>query len=225
MDRRNVTDHEGTVHEGLLNAHTGFLIELACGAGRYKVVHPYEQLDPARLTDAPLSCASCTEVTTAGPSACWHLYVVTRQHAEAILALADRHGYAPGLDEEALRLALLETRAPADRPTRELYPLITEHLTDMLTERALTTHEGTPRVLVEYQRHTGGTVQAPIGIGDRLMYDGTASGLWSIVEVTAVEDTPSGTVVTVCESGRFARRWPADEISSLFFLLDRSPRT
>lgn len=45
MDHKNLIGHDGAVHEGLLNSHTGFLIDVACDAGRYSVVHHYEHLD------------------------------------------------------------------------------------------------------------------------------------------------------------------------------------
>lgn len=222
MDHHNVIDHQGAVHEGLFNAHTGFLIDLACGAGRYEIVHPYRQLDPARITEAPLSCPSCKEINAGGPAAPPHLNDLTREHAKAVLALADRRGYPPALDHEGLRLAF-EALDLTNPPAEKLYPLIREHLTTMLTERALTVPEGTPKVLVEYRRYTGGIVQAPIGVGDRLMRNGIVSGHWPIVEVTAIKNTPNGVVVTVRDKDQRPFDWTASKVTRRFFKLDRGP--
>ena len=223
MDHRNVTDHQGAVHEGLFNASTGFLIGLACGAGRYEIVHHFERLDPARISEAPLSCPTCKKIDAAEPDAPPHLSSLTREHAEAVLALTDRRGFPPALDNEGLRLAFAALNS-ADPPVEELYPLVREHLTTMLTERALTVPEGTPEILVEYTRYTGGTVQAPIGVGDRLMYNGIASGHWPVVEVTAIDTTPDGIFVSVSEKNQRPYRWSAEDISRRFFKLDRGPR-
>jgi len=222
MDHHNVIDHQGAVHEALLNSYTGFLIDLACGAGRYLIVHRYEQLDPQRNTTDPLSCPSCKAINAAGHAGPRHLGHLTREHAEAVLAHADSRGYPPALDNEGLRLTFKSLNL-ASPPTQALYPLIREHLATMLTERALAVPEGTPQVLVEYQRYTGGTVQAPIGVGDRLMRNGIASGHWPTVTVAAIEDTPNGVIVTVKEKNRPPFNWPAAEVPRCFFKLDRAP--
>jgi hypothetical protein len=218
---QNVIDHQGAVHEGLFNAHTGFLINLACGAGRFTVVHPYERLDPARLTGAPPTCPTCAAITSGAPGAPPHLADVTRAHAAAVIARADRRGHPPILDNEALRLAFTDID-PTEAPAENLYPLIREHLADVLTDRALTVPDGTPNVLVSYTRFTGGTVRAPVGVGDRLMYDGIASGHWPISDVTAVEDAPGEVVVTLREDNDRQRRWTADEVTRHFLKIDRA---
>jgi hypothetical protein len=223
MDHHNVIDHQGDVHEGVFNGHTGFLIELACGAGRYEIVYPYAQLDPARITKAPVSCLSCKEITAAGPGSPLHAENVAREHAEAVLALADHSGRSPALDNEGLRLAF-ETLSLTNPPTGKLYPLIREHLATKLTERALAVPEGIPEVLAVYHRYTGGAVHAPIGVGDRLMRNGIASGHWPIVEVTAIEDTPSGIVVSVSGENERPVNGPAVEVTRWFLKLDRGPR-
>ncbi|MFB6886726.1 hypothetical protein ACFCY8_38590 [Streptomyces noursei] len=78
-------------------------------------------------------------------------------------------------------------------------------------------------MLVEYQLYTGGTALAPVGVGDRLMRSGIASGHWPIVEVTAVESTPDGAVVTVREKNWPPYRCPGREAARWFFKLDRNP--
>lgn len=230
MDHRNVTGHDGTIHEGLLNSHTGDFIDTACDAGRYAVVHPYEKLDPARLTENPLSCAGCQSSTKVD---------VARVCADAVLAEADGRGYPPSLDNEGLRLAFhrLAPNGGDLRPvferlargvydpensyrTQPLYAVITEQLTDLMTERALEAPaDGTPRVLVEYTRYTGGKVQAPVGVGDRLMRDGVASGIWYTATVTAVESAG----VTVRDEDGQLRRWDRSDFHRWFFKLDRAP--
>ncbi|MFF8786764.1 hypothetical protein [Streptomyces sp. NPDC015125] len=221
MEHKNLIGHDGVVHEGLLNGHTGFLVDVTCDAGRFAVVHPYEKLDPARVTETPLSCPACAAANApaAGPLHRGHL---AHQYAEDVLALADSRGYPPAGDDEGLRLAFvaLGEKVP---PSRRLYPLIREHLTDMLTERALAVPEGVPQVLVPYTRYTGGTVQAPAGPGDRLMSDGVASGHFPIVRVEAVEESPTGIIVTVREKGWHPFTWPAHELGRCFFKLDRAP--
>ncbi|MCX4791991.1 hypothetical protein OG369_39780 [Streptomyces sp. NBC_01221] len=223
MKQSNVTGHRGDIHDGLFNSHTGFLIDLACDAGRYEVVHPYERLDPARITEAPLSCPSCKAANSTDPTAPPHRGRLALEHAKAVLACADQRGYPPPLDDEGLRLAFLALGLE-DPPAERLYPLIREHLTDMLTDRALTVPEGIPSVLVHYTRYTGGTLQAPIGVGDRLMHDGIASGNWHVVKVDAVEDTADGVVVTVSEKDwPHPRKWTGPDITRWFLKLDRAP--
>lgn len=236
MDRRNVTGHEGTVHEGLFNSYTGDFIDVACDAGRRAVVHPYEKLNPARLTEDALSCTGC-RAAVAGTSL--HPAEVARECAAAVLAEADGRGYPPSLDDEGLRLAFVRL-APSSgnsRPlferlargvydpersyrTEPLYALIQEHLADMMTERALEVPEdGIPSVRVEYTRWTGGKVQAPVGVGDRLMRNGVASGIWYTVIVTAVEQAG----VTVRDEDGQSRRWDLHDFHLWFFKLDRAP--
>lgn len=230
MDRRNVTGHDGTVHEGLLNSHTGDFIDVACDAGRRSVVHPYEKLESARLTGNPLSCAGCQSSTKAD---------VARECADAVLAEANGRGYPPAMDDEGLRLALhrLVPVAGEMRPlferlargvydpensyrTEPLYAVIREHLADSMTDRALEAPaDGTPRVLVEYTRYTGGKVQAPVGVGDRLMRNGVASGIWYTATVTAVESAG----VTVRDEDGQLRRWDRSDFHRWFFKLDRAP--
>lgn len=229
MDRRNVIDHEGSIHRGLFNSHTGSLIDTACDAGRRAVVHPYRKLDPAHITGEPLTCAGCRSSVKEA---------VARECAEAVLAEADGRGYPPAMDNEGLRLAFgrLASSSGERRPlferlargvydpqrsyrTEPLYALIQEHLADLMTERALEVPEGTPRVTVEYTRWTGGTVQAPVGVGDRLMRNGVASGIWYTVTVTAVEQAG----VTVEDEDGRARRWDRDDFHAWFFKLDRAP--
>lgn len=159
--------------------------------------------------------------------------------ATAVLAEADGRGYPPSLDNEGLRLAFvrLVPDSGKQRPvferlargvydpensyrTEPLYALVREHLADKLTERALEAPaDGTPRVFVEYTRYTGGTVQAPVGVGDRLMRNGVASGIWYTVTVTAVE--PAG--VTVQGEDGWTRRWDRSDFHLWFFKLDRAP--
>ncbi|MEU1151923.1 hypothetical protein ABZ369_02680 [Streptomyces sp. NPDC005918] len=221
MEPKNLIGHDGVVHEGLLNSHTGFLIDVACNAGRYSVVHHYEHLDPARVTDAPLSCPACV---AASPPAAGSLHRgrLAHRYAEDVLARADSRGYPPGLDDEALRLAFVAL-AVEEPPSRRLYALIREHLADMLTDRALAVPEGIPQVLVPYTRYTGGEVQAPVGPGDRLMRDGVASGHFPIVRVEAVEESPTGVTVTVREKDWHPFTWSAQELGRCFFKLDRAP--
>lgn len=235
MDRRNVTGHEGAVHEGLFNSYTGDFIDVACDAGRRAVVHPYEKLNPARLTEDALSCTGC-RAAAAGTSP--HPADVARECAAAVLAEADGRGYPPALDNEGLRLAFTrlvpssgDRRSLFERlargvydpersyQTEPLYALIQEHLADLMTERALEVPEGTPRVTVEYTRWTGGKVQAPVGVGDRLMRNGVASGIWYTVTVTAVEQAG----VTVEDEDGRARRWDRQDFHAWFFKLDRAP--
>ncbi|MER6196104.1 hypothetical protein ABT234_01815 [Streptomyces sp. NPDC001586] len=221
MDHKNLIGHDGAVHEGLLNSHTGFLIDVACDAGRYSVVHHYEHLDPARVTDAPLSCPAC--VAASPPVAgSLHRGRLAHRYAEDVLARADSRGYPPGLDDEALRLAFVAL-AVEEPPSRRLYALIREHLADMLTDRALAVPEGISQVLVPYRRYTGGEVQAPVGPGDRLMRDGVASGHFPIVRVEAVEESPTGVTVTVREKDWRPFTWSAQELGRCFFKLDRAP--
>lgn len=223
MERRSVVGHQGAVHEGLFNTYTDFLIDLACGVGRYEAVHPYEQLDPARLTGKSLSCPACTAMAAGRPDGPRHLDDVTREYAEAVRALADRRGYPPAMDNDGIRRAFVALD-PVQPPAERLYPLIQEHLAEMMTERARTVPEGTPTVLVEYQRYTGGTIQVPVGAGDRLSYDGVASGLWHRVTVLAVEETPGGIAVTVQEDDwPHSRRYGADQFSRWYFKVDRGP--
>ena len=223
MQRNRVIGHQGEVHDGLFNAYTGFLIDLACEAGRYAVVRHYEHLDPARITEAPLSCPSCMAANSPDPTAPPHRGRATLEQAKAVLSRADQRGYPPPLDDEGLRLAF-EALGWDHPPARTLYPLIREHLTDMLTDRALTVPDGVPSVLVEYTRYTGGTLKAPIGVGDRLMHDGIASGNWSRVRVDAIEDTPDGVVVTVTEKDwPHPRKWTGPDVTRWFLKLDRAP--
>lgn len=221
MEHKNVVGHDGRVHEGLFNAHTGFLIRLNCGQSRYEVVEPYEQLDPARIVEAPLSCGWCQQVTAAGPMAHLSIENVTRGHAVAVLSQADCAGRVPALDNEGLRLALAAVD-PVRAPSRELYDLIREHLVEALTERALTKPEGVPEVLVAYRRYTGGTVQAPIGCGNMLMRNGVASGFWTIVEVAAIEQQPGGVLVGLREPDGRVYQWAARDVGRRFFKLDRT---
>lgn len=135
MDHTNLIGHNGTVHEGLLNSHTGFLVDVACDAGRYAVVHHYEKLDPARVTDASLSCPECVAANSPA-TAHLHRGRMAHRYAEDVLALADSRACPPARDDEGLRLAFvaLGTESP---PPRALYALIREHVTDILTDRAL----------------------------------------------------------------------------------------
>ncbi|RLU82549.1 hypothetical protein CTZ27_29945 [Streptomyces griseocarneus] len=222
LDTHRVTDHQGAVHTALFNAYTGFLIDLACGAGRYRAVHHYEKFDPARLADAPLSCLTCAAVDAGGPDAPRSVADTTRELAARVLAHADSRGYAHGMDNEALRLSFVALGL--DTP-KKLYPLIREHLTAAMTQRALTVPDGTPRVLVKYTRFTGGTLMVPVGVGDRLMHDGVASGIWYTVKVTAIEKRPSGVVVTVLEKDwPHPSEWGDADFTRWFSKLDRGPR-
>lgn len=240
MDRRNVTDHPGTVHpgtvhEGLLNSYDGSLIGFTCGARHHDILRLNSMPDPAHLTEAPATCTGCRAAVTGETP---HPADVARECADAVLADADRRGYPPSLDDEGLRLAFVrltpdsgELRPVFERLARgvydpensyraePLYPLIKEHLADWLTERALKVPEGTPKVLVEYTRHTGGTVQVPVGVGDRLMRCGVASGIWYTATVTAIET--SG--VTVQDKDGWTRRWDRHDFHHWFFKLDRAP--
>jgi hypothetical protein len=227
MDRHYATGHDGAVHEALFNSYTGFLIGLACGASRYQVVHHGQYFDPDRLTLDPPTCPGCVRAISTAPET--HMDAITRAYAEAVLTRADARGYPPELDNEGLRLAFaaLDITIPGreDDVYYRVYPLIRQHLDAALTARALAVQDGTPLVLAEYTRYTGGKVMAPVGVGDRLMHDGIASGNWERVTVTAVEDTPEGTVVTVLEDDwPHPRRWAAKDLTRWFFKVDRRPR-
>lgn len=237
MDRRNVTGHDGTVHQGLFNAYTGFLIDVTCDAGRFAVVRPYEQFDRSRFTDATPTCPGCLAVVTGSTP---HPADTAREIADAVLAEADGRGYPPALDGEGLERAF-QRLAPAGgelRPvferlargvydpqdcyrTQPLYALVREHLADRLTERALTPPpDGTPRVLVEYTRYTGGKVMAPVGPGDRLMRNGIASGHWDRSVVLGVEPG----FVTVLEDGwQHPYKYERAGMRRWFYKLDRVP--
>ncbi|MER7487968.1 hypothetical protein ABTY20_19080 [Streptomyces sp. NPDC126497] len=237
MDRRNVIGLDGTVHQGLLNSHTGDFIGPACDAGRHAVVRPYEKLDPARLTEDVLTCIGCTAAVT-GETA--HPADVARTVADAVLADADRRGHLPPLDNEALRLAFVRIAGDAGelRPVFErlargvydpennyraepLYPLIKEHLADDLTARALTVPEGTPDIRVRYTRWTGGNVQVPVGVGDRLVWDGIASGHWDRFTVLVVE---RGGIIAQSDDG-WTNRFSRDEVRRFFaYKADRAPQ-
>lgn len=223
MRHQNVIDRQGSVHEGLFNAYRGSLIDLACGAGRFAIVQPYEQLDPRQLTDAPPTCTACSAIASKAPGAPPHLAEVTRAHAASIVARADRRGEPPMLDNEGLRIAF-DDLAPANVPARDLYPLIREHLADILTDRALAVPDGVPEVQIPYTRYTGGTVPAPIGVGDRVMYDGIASGHWTRSRVTAITDTQDGIVVTLQDEGSnwHPRTWPAEDFVRHHVKIDRA---
>ncbi len=223
MDHKNVIDHGGEVHDGLFNGYIGFLIRLNCGASRYQVVEPYRRLDAARITIAPVSCWRCQQVAATAPAAEESVENLTRGYAGAVLAQADCAGRVPELDNEGLRLALAALDAVGP-PSQVLYGLIREHLVDVLTERALAKPDGVPEVLVEYRRYTGGTVQAPIGVGDRLMRNGVASGIWTIVEVAAIEESPSGVIVSLREEGGPVHSWAARDVARRFLMLDRPRR-
>jgi hypothetical protein len=218
MDHKNVIDHGGIIHDGLFNAYDGFLISLNCGASRYEAVRPYEQLDPARVTDAPVSCERCQLV--ASSAARLSLENVTRGQAAAILALADCAARVPALDNEGLRLALAAAGL-VTMPSVSRYGLIREHLVEALTGRALAKPVGVPEVLVNYRRYTGGTVDAPIGFGDRLMYNGIASGIWTIVEVVGFEETCAGVIVSLRDSDGRVQKWPGNLVTYKFSKLDR----
>jgi hypothetical protein len=227
MKRQRVFDHHGAVHEGLFNSYTGFLIDLTCEQNRYAIVHPYHQMDPARLTVAPLSCPVCQEITAGGPGAPPHPAELTLTHAQAVLAHADRQRRVPALDNEGLRLAfegMARRGGMGDPPATTLYPLVQEHLADLLTERALSVPVGTPEAWVRYTRFTGGAVTAPVCVGDRLLYDGTASGLWMVAEVDAIEeDAKDGVVVTLLyKDWPPPRRWESGKLSRWFSKLDRT---
>lgn len=238
MDHRNVTGHDGTVHEGLLNAYTGFLIDVACDAGRYAVVRHYEKLDPARLTDAAITCPGCKAVA-AGEAP--HPADIARTIADSVLAEADGRGFPPSLDDEGLRLAFARIAPSADgelRPVFDrlargtydpgnnfraepLYPLIRQHLDDDLTARAQVVPEGTPGVLIRYTRFTGGSLQVPISVGDRLVKDGLASGHWDRFTVLVVE---SGAIIAQSDDG-WTNRFNQDEVRRFFaYKLDRAPQ-
>ncbi|EDY53113.1 hypothetical protein [Streptomyces clavuligerus] len=221
MDYKHVTGHDGIVHEGLLNSHTGFLIDVACEAGRYAVVHHYRMLDPARVTKAPLSCPECLAANSPA-TAQLHRGRLARQYAEGVLALADTRGCPPGQDDEGLRLAFVSL-ALDNPPPRSLYALIKEHVTDMLTDRALAAPKGVPQVLVPYRRYTGGTVQAPVGPGDRLMHYGAAGGYFQYVWVDGLKESADGIDVTVREKGQSPVTYSAQALARRYEKLDRAP--
>lgn len=235
MDRRNVTGHDGTVHQGLFNSFTEEFIDLACDAGRYAVVRHYAKLDPARLTGDATTCTGCTAaVTGAAP----HPADVARKVADAVLADTDRRGYRPPLDDEALRLASArlapdsgELRPVFERLARgvydpennyraePLYPLIKEHLTDDLTARARVVPGGTSEILIRYTRWTGGDVMVPVGVGDRLVKNGLASGHWDHFTVLAVGDFG---IIAQSDDG-WTNHFTVDEVRRFFaFKTDRA---
>ncbi|MGY5634184.1 hypothetical protein ACW7N6_38230 [Streptomyces sp. UC1A3] len=237
MDRRNVTGLNGTAHQGLFNSYSDNLIGLACGAGLHAVVRPYGKLKLASLTEDAPTCAGCT-AAVAGEAT--HLADLARQCADVVLADADRRGFLPPLDNEALRLAFRRI-TPDDealRPVFErlargvydpennyrsepLYPLIKEHLTDDLTERAKVVPEGTPEVFIRYTRHTGGTVLVPVGVGDRLVKDGIASGHWDRFTVLVVE---SSGIIAQSDDG-WTNRFDKSDVRRFFaFKTDRAPQ-
>ncbi|WP_030248289.1 hypothetical protein [Streptomyces sp. NRRL S-455] len=237
MDRRNVTGHDGTVHQALLNSHTGDFIDLACDAGRYAVVHHGEAFDQARLTDAALTCPGCTAAAT---GAVPHPADEAREYAAAVLAEADRRGYPPALDDEGMRLAFerlaLDSGAAhpvyarlargeydpenSYRKVRE-YGLARGYLDDMLTERALDVAEPIPGATAEYRRFTGGTVTAPLSVGDRVMRTAYASGLWWFGNIAGTD----GRYVLVYRDGsEIPSRYTACEMHRLFAKLDRAPQ-
>lgn len=221
MEHKNITGHDGAVHEGLLNSHTGFLIDVACEAGRYSVVHHYEKLDPARVTDAPLSCPSCFAANSPA-TAQLHRGRLALRYAEDVLALADSRKRPPAQDDEGLQLAFVSLAAE-NPPPRSLYELIREHVSDMLTDRAVAVPEGVPRVLVPYKRYTGGTVQAPVAPGDRLMHYSAAGGYFQYVWVNGLEDSPDGIVVTVHEKDRRPVTYSAYGLGRRYSKLDWAP--
>ena len=237
MDRRNVTGHDGTVHQGLFNSHTLDFIDLACDAGRYAVVHHYAKLDPARLTEDALTCAGCTAAVTGATP---HPADVARKCADAVLTDADHRGCPPALGNEGLERAFARLAPAADelRPLFErlargvydpennyrsepLYPLIREHLADDLTERARVVPEGTPEVLVRYMRYTGGDVLVPVDVGDRLVKDGLASGHWDRFTVLVVDR--SG-IIARSDDG-WTDRFSESDVRRFFaFKTDRAPQ-
>ncbi|WP_331732029.1 hypothetical protein OG613_47320 (plasmid) [Streptomyces sp. NBC_00015] len=239
MDRRNVTGLNGLVHEGLFNSHTGFLIDVACHADRYAVVEPYTQFDPVLLTEDPATCTGCRVLLGGIQGGPRHPADIARECADAVLADADNRGYPPALDDEGMRLAFVRLAPDAGglRPlfkrlargvydplnsyrTEPLYALTQEHLVDTLTERAMVVPAGTPEVLIRYVRFTGGELQVPVGVGDRLTYDGLASGHWDTGTVTAVEN--SGILVDV-HNGLPPRHYERHEVSRSFaFKRDRA---
>ncbi|MFI1648129.1 hypothetical protein ACH4XT_14490 [Streptomyces avidinii] len=220
MEHKNLIGHDGAVHEGLLNSHTGFLIDVACDAGRYSVVHHYEHLDPARVTDAPLSCPACVAANSPA-TAHLHRGSMAHRYAEDVLALADTRERPPAQDDEGLRLAFVAL-AVENPPPRSLYALIREHVVDTMTDRALAVPEGVPEVFVPYKRYTGGTVQAPVGPGDRLMHYSAAGGYFQYVWVDGLEESPDGIVVTVHERDRRPVTYSARELSRRYSKLDRA---
>jgi hypothetical protein len=221
MDHKNLIGHDGAVHEGLLNSHTDFLVDVACDGGRYSVVHHYEKLDPARITDAPLSCPACVAANSPD-TAQLHRGRLAHRYAEDVLALADSRKCPPARDDEGLRLAFVSL-AVENPPPRNLYALIREHVTDMLTDRALAVPEGIPQVLVPYKRYTGGTVQAPVRPGDRLMHYSAAGGYFQYVWVDTLEESPDGIVVTVHEKDRRPFTYSAHEVARRYSKLDWAP--
>ncbi|MFE2268548.1 hypothetical protein ACFXB4_04860 [Streptomyces lavendulae] len=220
MEHKNLIGHDGAVHEGLLNSHTGFLIDVACDAGRYSVVHHYEHLDPARVTDAPLSCPACIAANSPA-TAHLHRGSMAHRYAEDVLGLADVRERPPAQDDEGLRLAFVAL-AVENPPPRSLYALIREHVVDAMTDRALAVPEGVPEVFVPYKRYTGGTVQAPVGLGDRLMHYSAAGGYFEYVWVDGLEESPDGIVVTVHERDRRPVTYSARELSRRYSKLDRA---
>ncbi|MFJ5850471.1 hypothetical protein [Streptomyces sp. NPDC092903] len=220
MEHENLIGHDGAVHEGLLNSHTAFLIDVACDAGRYSVVHHYEHLEPARVTDAPLSCPACIAANSPA-TAHLHRGSMAHRYAKDVLGLADVRERPPAQDDEGLRLAFVAL-AVENPPPRSLYALIREHVVDAMTDRALAVPEGVPEVLVPYKRYTGGTVQAPVGLGDRLMHYSAAGGYIEYVWVDGLEESPAGIVVTVHERDRRPVTYPARELSRRYSKLDRA---
>jgi hypothetical protein len=236
MDRSNVAGHDGTVHQALLNSRTAKFIDVACDAGRYAVVRPYEKLDQARLTNDALTCPGCTAAVAGDVD---HPADVARRCADAVLADADRRGYPASPDDEALRQAFVRLAPTGEelRPvferlargvydpendfrTEPLYALIREHLADALTARALDVADPIPGATARYTAFTGGDVVAPLAVGDRVMRTAYASGLWWFGTITG---TDGGTVL-VCESGHATPfRYQVSEMNGLFAKLDRAP--
>jgi hypothetical protein len=239
MDRRNVTALNRLVHEGLCNSYTGALIGFTCAAPHYEVLRLNSMPEPERLTDDRASCTGCRAILDGNLP---HPADVAHEIADLVLADADRRGYPPALDNEGLRL-VFERLAPdiGDmRPlferlargvydprnsyrTQPLYALVRQHLDDQLTERARVVPKGTPEVLVRYTRYTGGDIRVPVGVGDRLTYDGLASGHWPTGTVASVED--SGILVDY-HDGYPPRHYKRHEVPLWFaFKVNRAPLT
>lgn len=234
MDRHRLFGTDSRVHEILRSSYNGRLIAFTCDAPfSINDVLVYGcKPDPTRLTDDEVTCPGCLSVMN---GAAPHPDDLSREIADAVLAETDRRGRVPvlanenlrlmfealirgaGDDEERIRYEILVAQYYAFHMT--MYDLVRQHLDDLLTDRARVVPEGTPEVLVRYMRYTGGDVMVPVGVGDRLVSDGLASGHWDHCTVTAVD--PDG--INIEMDWGWRGRYAKDEVRRAFSFKTNSP--